>query len=40
MSRDQRGAAILMAMLTVAMVTVMATAIMWQVWRSYEVEVS
>lgn len=40
MSRHQRGAAILMAMLTVAMVTVMATAIMWQVWRSYEVEVS
>lgn len=40
MSRRQQGAAILMAMLTVALVTVMAMAIMWQVWRSYEVEVS
>lgn len=34
----QHGAAILSAMLTVAMVAVLASAMMWQVWRSYEVE--
>jgi general secretion pathway protein K len=34
----QRGAAILMAMLTVALVATFASAAMWQQWRSVEVE--
>jgi general secretion pathway protein K len=34
----QRGAALLMAMLTVALVATFATAALWQQWRSIEVE--
>jgi general secretion pathway protein K len=36
--RLQRGAALLMAMLTVTLVATFATAAMWQQWRSVEVE--
>lgn len=36
--RRQRGAAILLAMLTVALVTTMAAAALWQQWRSVEIE--
>jgi general secretion pathway protein K len=38
MKRSQRGAALLMAMLTVALVATFATAALWQQWRSVEVE--
>lgn len=34
----QRGAALLLAMLTVALVTTLATAALWQQWRAAEVE--
>ena len=37
-SRCQRGAALLMAMLTVAMVASLAAGSLWQQWRSVEVE--
>lgn len=37
-SRRQGGAAILMAMLTVALVATMAAATLWQQWRSVEIE--
>ena len=36
--RPQRGAALLMAMLTVTLVATFAAAAMWQQWRSIEVE--
>ncbi len=36
--RSQRGAALLMAMLTVTLVATFAAAAMWQQWRSVEVE--
>lgn len=36
--RSQRGAALLMAMLTVTLVATFAAAAMWQQWRSIEVE--
>jgi general secretion pathway protein K len=36
--RRQRGAALLMAMLTVALVATMAAAALWQQWRSVEIE--
>jgi len=36
--RTQRGAAILMAMLTVVLVTTLASAMMWQQWRGVELE--
>ncbi|MFC5496228.1 type II secretion system minor pseudopilin GspK [Caenimonas terrae] len=36
--RTQRGAALLMAMLTVTLVATIASAAMWQQWRSVEVE--
>lgn len=36
--RRQRGAALLLAMLTVALVATMAAAAMWQQWRSIEIE--
>jgi general secretion pathway protein K len=36
--RRERGAALLMAMLTVTLVATFATAAMWQQWRSIEVE--
>ncbi|RYX91700.1 MAG: general secretion pathway protein GspK [Comamonadaceae bacterium] len=38
MTRRQRGAALLMAMLTVTLVATFAAAAMWQQWRSVEVE--
>ena len=38
MKRFQRGAAILMAMLTVTLVASLAAAALWQQWRSVEVE--
>lgn len=38
MPRRQRGAALLMAMLTVALVAAMAAAALWQQWRSVEIE--
>ncbi|MDP3619226.1 MAG: type II secretion system minor pseudopilin GspK [Ramlibacter sp.] len=37
-ARAQRGAALLMAMLTVALVATFATAALWQQWRGVEVE--
>jgi general secretion pathway protein K len=36
----QRGAALLMAMLTVALVSTLATAALWQQWRRVEIEAS
>ena len=36
--RTQRGAAILMAMLTVVLVTTLASAMLWQQWRGVELE--
>lgn len=36
--RRQRGAALLLAMLTVALVATMAAAALWQQWRSIEIE--
>jgi general secretion pathway protein K len=36
--RSQRGAAILMAMLTVVLVATLASAMMWQQWRGVELE--
>lgn len=38
LQRTQRGAALLMAMLTVTLVATFAAAAMWQQWRSIEVE--
>src|SRR5205085_8977021 len=38
MKRTQRGAALLIAMLTVALVATLAAASLWQQWRSVEVE--
>lgn len=38
LARRQRGAALLMAMLTVALVSTMAAAALWQQWRSVEIE--
>jgi general secretion pathway protein K len=38
LQRGQRGAALLMAMLTVTLVATFAAAAMWQQWRSIEVE--
>ena len=37
-SRAQRGAAILMAMLTVVLVATLASAMLWQQWRQVEIE--
>ena len=37
-ARSQRGAALLLAMLTVTLVATMAAAAMWQQWRAIEVE--
>ena len=36
----QRGAALLMAMLTVALVTTLASAALWQHWRQVEIEIA
>jgi len=38
MKRHERGAALLMAMLTVALVATFAAAALWQQWRGFEVE--
>ena len=40
MHRRQRGAALLMAMLTVALVATLAAGALWQQWRSVEIEAS
>ncbi len=39
-SKRQRGAALLMAMLTVALVTTLASAALWQQWRQVEIEIA
>ena len=39
-ARRQRGAALLLAMLTVALVATLATAALWQQWRNVEIEAS
>lgn len=39
-TRGQRGAALLMAMLTVALVATLASAALWRQWRNVEVEAS
>ena len=38
--KRQRGAALLMAMLTVALVTTLASAALWQQWRQVEIEIA
>ena len=38
LARRQRGAALLLAMLTVTLVATLASAALWQQWRSTEVE--
>jgi general secretion pathway protein K len=38
MKRAQAGAALLMAMVTVALVATFAAAALWQQWRSVEIE--
>ena len=38
--KRQRGAALLMAMLTVALVTTLASAALWQQWREVEIEIA
>ena len=39
-SSRQNGAAILMAMLTVALVATLASAALWQQWRQVEIEIA
>jgi len=39
-ARQQRGAALLMAMLTVALVATLASAALWQQWRQVEIEMA
>ncbi len=39
-TKRQRGAALLTAMLTVAMVTTLASAALWQQWRQVEIEIA
>ncbi|PUE12162.1 type II secretion system minor pseudopilin GspK [Limnohabitans sp. T6-20] len=39
-AQHQRGAALLMAMLTVALVTTLASATLWQQWRQVEIEIA
>jgi general secretion pathway protein K len=39
-AQDQRGAALLTAMLTVALVATLASAALWQQWRQVEIEIA
>lgn len=39
-SQNQRGAALITAMLTVALVTTLASAALWQQWRQVEIEIA